>query len=96
MSATNPPVKISPCPFCEGPPVIVEKGDPEWKEAFVFCHECGARGPTAEEFDVFTGREVDDVCAEATSLWNTRDSRHRDLYEAGDAERLNQYPRSAT
>lgn len=105
------PVKMLPCPFCGGPPcVIVQNDHPQYglakrletygeigKEvrAFVFCHECGAQGETEEDC-IYTGDEYDDLETRACVRWNQRDSRHRSLYDAGDAECLNLHPRPNT
>lgn len=84
MNDTIKRIDLAPCPFCEGPPV--PHGDHQ--EAYVFCHECGARGPIA---DLLLFQEGDllflDVTAEhmeqmAMRLWNDRNSRHRDVYDA--------------
>lgn len=60
--------------------------------AAVFCHECGAEGPHADAYlevraDYFA------VEAKAVELWNLRDERHREGYDAGDERGLNLYPR---
>jgi hypothetical protein len=101
---------MRPCPYCEGPPAIIvkfrdaagnlirdarieESEDGLHAEAFVFCHECGAQGP--EETDiVFKGSHADQVKERAKVAWNTRDARHRDLYESGIAAGL--FARSET
>lgn len=101
-------IKLLPCPFCEGPPcVIVQNDHPDYglatrlddygetgKEvgAFVFCHECGARGET-EENCIYTGEEYDEMEYRACARWNLRDRRHRRMYDAGDEEGLNLHPR---
>lgn len=102
--------RIDPCPFCGGPPVTWAKsilhgsmelreehlGDPDgvWIEAVVHCHECGAEGPAAED-SVFDMAGAAELRQQAVALWNQRDTRHADLYAAGEAEGLNLYPRSA-
>lgn len=102
-------MKIKPCAFCEGPPVphtctYVEDApydaskplpeDGECLSSYVFCHECGAQGPHYEEY-VYEHGEVLALVEKAIAGWNDRDSRHRKLYEYGEAERLNEYPRGA-
>lgn len=55
------PIKMAPCPFCEGPPCIIARNwitrvevfeehrqnedFDEAYEAYVWCHDCGAQGP---------------------------------------------------
>lgn len=108
MSSTLTQQKLSPCPFCEGPPVpIVVKypnggvfpdseieaaDDGLMIRAFVFCHECGAKGPNVEGF-VFSRQDCHEHEDEAVRLWQGRDARHRSLYDGGDRDRLNLYPR---
>lgn len=101
------PITVPSCPFCEGPPVPFvsiagaggfallqgDYGDEGLEvEAFVFCHECGAQGPTVEE-TIYTCDDYHRVELEAVNLWVNRDARHRDLYDAGEADGLNRYPR---
>jgi hypothetical protein len=110
----TPAVGLSPCPFCCGPPVphcrrldeprgpvdkrapFSEEGD--YCEAYVFCHECGAQGPTATGDGmggalVFDAVELATLELEAVTLWNERNARHLDLFESGTRDGLNQYPR---
>jgi len=58
------PIKMAPCPFCEGPPCITAKDeagteiseghtfDPSDEfpmvSAHVWCHDCGAQGPNID------------------------------------------------
>jgi hypothetical protein len=105
----GPTARLVACPFCGGPPVATATKaiggggvfrdaelDAEaglYVRAFVFCHECGAEGEN------FTGHayDRDDVAAltrQAVYWWNTRDSRHSDLYEAAAAMGLNCWPRA--
>lgn len=99
-------VTLKPCAHCGGPPVpfvqlaaqgfgsaprLDSYGDDGLSvEAFVFCHECGAHGPMFED-DIFDASDYDQVMAEGVRLWQDRDGRHADLYEA-NAE-LNLFPR---
>ncbi|MBG6289062.1 Lar family restriction alleviation protein [Pseudomonas nitroreducens] len=99
-------VLLKPCGFCGGPPVpfvqLASQGfgsaprmdsygeDGLSVEAFVFCHECGAQGPMFED-DIFDASDYDQAMAEGVRLWQDRDGRHADLYEA-NAE-LNLFPR---
>jgi hypothetical protein len=100
-------VKIQPCAFCEGPPVpfigsYVEgvpyasnkplPDDGEYLTSHVFCHECGAQGPHFEEY-VYEHSEVQPLIEQAINGWNERNGRHRSMYDHGEAERLNEYPR---
>lgn len=55
------PIKMNPCPFCEGPPCLGgydqmtgemlpddhphDEGSDQSYEAYVNCHDCGAQGP---------------------------------------------------
>lgn len=101
-------IKLSPCPFCEGPPVpIVRKvfeggycakdtdyGEGIYAEAFVFCHECGCDGPHPEDRTLYDADGYAELEAEAVALWQQRDNRHRSMYDGGETEGLNLYPRS--
>lgn len=97
---------LKPCAHCGGPPVpfvqLASQGfgaaprmdsygeDGLSVEAFVYCHECGATGPMFAE-DIFDASDYDQALAEGVRLWQDRDGRHADLYEA-NAE-LNVFPR---
>lgn len=105
---SDSPVLLPPCPFCKGPPSpIVAKADYPYGgaplqddygddgldvETYVFCHECGADGPksTLTIYD-----RKDWFVAERTGVdnWVRRDDRHLDLYQGGEPEGLNLYPR---
>lgn len=98
------PVKVSPCPFCEGPPVPFAtshvigfsfKPDGSMVDAHVFCHECGAEGPKVEDL-CWDEEDVAPLIDRAVLLWETKNNRHRCLYDAGDAEGLNLHPRQST
>lgn len=72
---------MRPCPFCGGPPVVfgTDKLDPT---SYVFCHECGAQGPTfdptfAKQSKAWT---LAQCRVEAARLWNVSDQRNADLY----------------
>jgi hypothetical protein len=90
---------MMPCPYCGGPPAVIERfhdtagnliraarieesEDGLHATAFVFCHECGAQGPEARDI-VFKAAHADLVRIQAKEEWNTRNARHRELYEAG-------------
>jgi uncharacterized protein YbaR (Trm112 family) len=102
-------MKLLPCPFCEGPPVLhvrnsethamifrpaPDSDDGEFMEALVFCHECGTQGPCSEEI-VCTDSEIDAIQLSAAKLWNQRDARHRGMYDSGEARGLCEHPRKA-
>lgn len=99
-----------PCPFCEGPPCLTAHysfgrkadqifyGVKRYRDgihirAYVWCHECGAHGPHAEDF-VYCDDDVVDLKRTAAELWNLRDSRHRSMYDGGEAEGLSEHPRA--
>lgn len=79
-------VTLKPCAFCGGPPApfvqIASQGfgsaprldsygdDGLSVEAFVFCHECGAHGPTFEE-DIFDASDYDQAMAEGVASGRT-------------------------
>ncbi|QEY73249.1 hypothetical protein F1C79_17485 [Pseudomonas denitrificans (nom. rej.)] len=99
-------VTLKPCAFCGGPPVpfvqLADQGfgsaprlddygdDGLSVEAFVFCHECGAQGPSFED-EIFDASSYDQAMAEGVRLWQDRDGRHADLYEANAEQNL--FPR---
>lgn len=72
-------IVLRPCPFCGGPPVtFVEDHDYPW--GFVFCHECGAQGPTIDPtFDPGNNTPAA-VRVSAAKAWNVSNNRHGDLY----------------
>jgi hypothetical protein len=59
----------------------------------VWCHECGAQGPHADDWGAYSEADVAAVKQSAAELWNQRDARHRCLYDGGEAEGLNEHPR---
>ncbi len=91
-------MKMKPCPFCEGPPVAFVKralypygqatrqddygDDGSYVCGVVFCHECGAQGPSHDEVLIFDRTGYERVLQEAIALWEVRDDRHRSLYVA--------------
>lgn len=100
-------IYLVPCPFCSGPPVpIVSRfggggvapvkkdygANGMMVEAFVFCHECGAQGPSADAL-IYERVEYLEVRQKAIQLWQQRDTRHSDLFAAGAREGLNLFPR---
>ncbi|HCF3158030.1 TPA: Lar family restriction alleviation protein [Pseudomonas aeruginosa] len=101
-------VLLKPCSFCGGPPKPIvthaeypfgaaprmsDYGDDGlWVEACVFCHECGAQGPALQR-NISDASDYDSVLEDAVDLWQNRDERHAELYQAGHAEGLNQFPR---
>jgi hypothetical protein len=101
------PIKLAPCPFCEGPPCpVVVRGvgggvfpdsemegpDGLYARAFVHCHECGVESESVRDF-VFEPDDCKRIEREAVLLWNQRDARHRPLYDSGEHDGLNEYPR---
>lgn len=103
----NTRIAMAPCPFCKGPPQPIvqdyERGgeaafhddygdDGLIVKAFVFCHECGAEGPSTESV-IYSREEYLEAEAAAVILWQQRDARHSDLFAASAAEGLNLYPR---
>ena len=102
-------MKLLPCPFCEGPPVPIVvrafKGggcfpDSELAgedgldvKAYVFCHECGADGPAVDDL-AFSRAECDELERQAVALWQERGSKNRNLYDGGELEGLNEFPRA--
>lgn len=64
-------------PFYELPPDAESK--PPLLAAFIFCHECGAEGPTIEK-DCFNRDDVLSLRMECDAAWNSRNKRNVDLY----------------
>lgn len=104
---TMPAIKLLPCPFCEGPPCpIVVRGlgggvfpDSELEgpdgldiDAHVYCHECGAQGETFHGI-AYDREDCRDLERKAVEAWQARDARHRNLYDAGESDQHNLYPR---
>lgn len=100
------PRLLPPCPFCEGPPVAVvmdlDAGLPAQRggdyrcdgmdiDAYVFCHECGAHGPSYENV-IFDDDGYDSAEAEAVALWIQRTNRNRHLYDGSVRDGLCVYP----
>lgn len=101
-------VLLKPCSFCGGPPkpIVTHADHPFgaaprmdnygddglWIEACVFCHECGAQGPALQR-DIFDASDYDSALEAAVDLWQNRDERNADLYEASAADGLNFFPR---
>lgn len=113
----TPTPVLAPCPFCGGPPVAsvfrggtivdadqiaaMRENDFSFIEALVWCHECGARGPSIdidgrghpEDAPHCAGRqEATPEGAEAMRLlaivfWNERNARHIDLYVSTELHR---------
>lgn len=71
------PIKLAPCPFCEGPPCVtaydflteelVDMDRPqtdffdEHYSAHVWCHECGAQGPEIDTCSLSTFEHIHDL-----------------------------------
>jgi hypothetical protein len=106
--ADHRPIKLLPCPWCEGPPVPIVQNDTPNRgyceplddygdnghevRAFVFCHECGAESPEVTG-TIYDREDYAAVERQAVGLWQKRDARHRDLYDSGESRGLNRYPR---
>lgn len=89
---------LAPCAFCGGPPVadiyqwphnlLLEQedygDDGVSVEAFVSCHECGAKGPEFEGV-IYDRADYLDAIEQGKALWNTRDARHAGLFVANQA-----------
>jgi hypothetical protein len=75
----------------------------EFDEAYVahvWCHDCGAQGPNIDScalstFEHIHDLTVADVMRIAVERWNDRNAKARNCYDAGEAEGLNMFPRSA-
>jgi Restriction alleviation protein Lar len=110
-----PSIKIEPCPFCEGPPCViahdfvtraeVEIDRPQTEDfdedytAYVWCHECGAQGPSIDSCSLGTFEHlfdlmVRDVMRIAVERWNNKSAKARGCYDAGEKEGLNMFPRA--
>lgn len=103
------PIKLLPCPFCEGPPSPIctrylaphgvfpdselEGDDGLQVEAYVFCHECGAQGAALDDI-AFSVDECEKLTVRACELWNSRGTQHRVLYDHCEQDGLNLYPRA--
>lgn len=99
---------LLPCPFCEGPPcpvvVRVLNGggcfpdselagdDGLFVKAYVFCHECGANGPAVDDI-AFDREQCNALERRAVELWQERGNKNRNLYDSGERQGLNEYPR---
>jgi hypothetical protein len=95
-------VQLTPCPFCQGPPVPFATSDRIeflWEEdgtpveAYVFCHECGAHGPSVDGI-LDDASDVPELLEMCVQLWEQRNARHRTLYDGGEKEGLNLFPRA--
>jgi len=68
-------------------------------EAHVWCHDCGAQGPSIDTCTLSTFEQrydltVADVMRIAVERWNERHARARECYDAGAKEGLNLFPRA--
>lgn len=108
-------ITLAPCPFCEGPPCVIARNwitgvvvaidhpqsedFDEAYEAHVWCHDCGAQGPSINTCALGTFEQIYDLSARdtmriAAERWNDRHAKARECYDAGAAEGLNLFPRS--
>lgn len=62
-------------------------------EAYVFCHECGAKGEKYEEC-IYDRQDYAQALAEGVAKWQARDSRHEKLYLFSASRGLNLFPRA--
>lgn len=87
-------IDLLPCPFCEGPPVVVcyEGTAGDGSESHVFCHECGSQGPTIQDF-VYSPEDLRALGTMAATAWNGRTNRSRDLYDSSVRAGRASYPR---
>lgn len=98
-NAADVSADLLPCPFCEGPPEplvarLIGGGtfpDSELEgdiglqvTAYVFCHECGAQGESFSSI-AHSRSECDELQIDAVKAWQTRDDRHRRLYDYSNA-----------
>lgn len=74
----------------------------EWPdfESHVWCHDYGAQGPEVDSIKLglceqLYDLEARDVMRAAVERWNDRGTKARNCYDAGEAEGLNMFPRSA-
>lgn len=87
---------LTPCPFCEGPPCLttvraigggvfpdseLEGDNGLFVKSSVWCHECGAEGPHVDGI-AFSRTDCHELEKQAADLWQNRDGRHRELYDA--------------
>ncbi len=101
------PEPLGPCPFCGGPPVPIavngigggavapgalDNPEGHYVSAHVFCHECGAQAQEHSNW-AYGDDDINDLLACAVASWNVRNNRNGDLYEAGEADQLNVWPR---
>ena len=101
-------MKLLPCPFCEGPPCpsvtrAIGGGmfhdseligdDGLYVTAHVFCHECGVKGPYVMKH-AYCRADCDDIEREVVDLWQERSRKNRNLYDGGELDGLNEYPRA--
>lgn len=108
-------IRMEPCPFCQGPPCIIAYKDGTKEQVFidqpqdedfsedydahVWCHECGAQGPSTDScslciFEGLIDLTAVDVMRIAVQRWNERGDRARGCYDGGEAEGLNMFPRA--
>jgi hypothetical protein len=99
-------MRMNPCPFCEGPPVMWVRryggksfikpkrytNNGVFLKAHVWCHECGAHGPSPSDL-VYCDSDVADLELKAAELWNQRDGRHRNCYDGSVEIGLCEHPR---
>ncbi|WXL23929.1 hypothetical protein WG219_11235 [Ectopseudomonas mendocina] len=62
-------------------------------QVFVYCHECGAQGPTLDAYD--DESDLNELKLAAAMAWNERTSKNRALYDANAESGLNIWPRAS-
>lgn len=72
--------------------------DEEAFEAHVWCHDCGAQGPSQDSLNISIFERLDltvgQLMMRAAREWNARHNNARPCYDAGEQEGLNLYPRA--
>ncbi|WP_428398273.1 Lar family restriction alleviation protein [Marinobacter salarius] len=64
-------------------------------DACVWCHECGAQGPSVDSGLIYKPEEAEEAIEEACHLWNQSDLRHINLYQAAESDGMNVWPKQS-
>ncbi|HDS1693812.1 TPA: Lar family restriction alleviation protein [Pseudomonas putida] len=97
------PPCISAFDFVTNSPVAIDRPQTEYFDedysAHVWCHDCGAQGPNIDScslstFEHILDLTVLDVMRIAAERWNDRHAKARHLYDAGNADGMNLFPRN--
>ena len=78
----------------EFPDAELEGDDGLFVVASVWCHECGAEGPSVDGI-AYDRSDCEDMEKQAVDLWQARCNKNRSLYDSGERRGLNQYPRES-